>query len=371
MQVPILDLKRQYTICKKEIEEAIKSVFEKCNFILGEEVSILEKKFSAYCGCKYAVAVASGTDALELTLRALGVGFGDEVITSPFSYIATSVAISNLGAKPVFVDIDPRTYTIDITKIEKAITKKTKAILPVHIYGHPANMEKINDLAKKHNLKVVEDACQAHGAEFNGKKVGGLGHAGCFSFYPSKNLGAYGDGGIVTTNDESLSEKIRIFRNCGRKSKYEHIFISSNSRLDTIQAAILLVKLRHLEEATALRRKHAAMYNGLLNDIKKSVQLPFESKDVRHVYHLYAIQISDRHKVAQFLQDKGISTLMHYPIPIHLEPAYEDYNYKKGDFPVAEALSERVLSLPMFPELTDIEIKYVSEKLKEAIKLCA
>ena len=371
MQVPMLDLKRQYMAYKKDIDEAIRSVFEKCNFILGEQVDVLEKEFSAYCGCKCAVAVASGTDALEFTLRALDIGPGDEVITSPFSYIATSVAISILGAKPVFVDIDPRTYTIDTAKIEKAITKKTKAILPVHIYGHPADMEKINDLAKKHNLKVVEDACQAHGAEFKGKKVGSFGNAGCFSFYPSKNLGAYGDGGMVVTNDESLSEKIRIFRNCGRKSKYEHIFKSSNSRLDTIQAAVLLVKLRHLEEMTILRRKHAVLYNELLNEAKKSMQLPFESKDVRHVYHLYAIQVSNRDRIAQLLQDKGVSTSMHYPIPIHLEPAYKDHGYKKGDFPVAEGLSDKVLSLPMFPELTDAEIKYVAEKLKEAVKSCA
>jgi len=369
MQVPTLDLKRQYAAYKKEIDEAVKAVLEKGNFILGEEVSVLEKEFSVYCGCECAVAVASGTDAIELTLRAMGIGSGNEVITTPFSYIATSVAISNVGAKPVFVDIDPRTYTIDTAKIEKAVTRNTKAILPVHIYGHPADMQNINDLAKKHNLKVVEDACQAHGAQYKGRKVGSLGNAGCFSFYPSKNLGAYGDGGMVTANDGPLCEKIKIYRNCGRKTKYEHIFKSSNSRLDTIQAAILLVKLKHLDEATASRRKNAARYNELLFGIKDLVGLPLESEDVRHVYHLYAVQVSDRNKVAQFLQDNGVNTLMHYPIPIHLEEAYKDLGHKKGDFPVAEALCDRVLSLPMFPELTDGEIGYVADKLKEAVKI--
>jgi len=369
MQVSVLDLKRQYASHKKEISEAIERVLEKSNFILGQEVTDFENNFAIFCNCKYAVGLASGTDALMLSLRAMDIGPGDEVITTTNSYIATAVAISLAGAKPIFVDIDPKTYCMNVSMIEKVITKKTKAILPVHIYGYPADMDKIKTIAEKYKLKVIEDACQAHGAEFKKKKVGGLGDAACFSFYPSKNLGAYGDGGLVTTNDQKLYEKIKILRDCGRRSKYDHMIKASNSRLDTIQAAVLGVKLKYLDEWTALRRQHAEHYTSLLKGAGDSIICPSEDKNVKHVYHVYAVQVKNRDNVVEFLSKNGIGVLVHYPIPIHLQEAYKDLGYKKGDMPVSEALCEKVISLPMFPELTDLEIKYVAEKLKEALKL--
>jgi len=368
MQVPIVDLKRQYAAHKKEIDDAIGRVLEKANFILGDEVKDLENNFAAYCGAKYAVGLASGTDALIFTLRAMGVGPGDEVITTPNSYIATAVAVSSTGAKPVFADIEPDSYCIDPSKIEKVVTKKTKAIIPVHIYGHPCDMDKIKAIADKYKLKIVEDACQAHGAEYKGKKVGGLGDVACFSFYPSKNLGAYGDGGLVTTSDKELYEKIKVLRDCGRRSKYDHMIIARNSRLDTIQAAILGAKFKYLDEWSAARRKNAALYNSLLKNSGPSLVCPSEKENVKHVYHLYVVQVANREKVSEFLFKNGVSILVHYPIPIHLQEAYKELGHKKGDFPVTESLCERALSLPMFPELTETEITYTADKLKEALK---
>lgn len=370
MQVPIMNLKKQYIEHKEELDRSIHTVLDNCNFILGKEVKDFENNFAAYCGCKYAVGLASGTDALILILRAMGIGPQDEVITSSNSYIATAVAISSVGAKPVFADIDPVTYDIDPVKVEKAITKKTKAIMPVHIYGQPSDMDRINSLAKKHNLKVIEDACQAHGAEYKGKKVGGLSDMAAFSFYPSKNLGGFGDGGIVTTNDVGLYEKVKVLRDCGRRSKYDHMIKARNSRLDTIQAAVLGVKLKYLDKSNAARSRHAKTYNSLLNGIKNIV-CPAEDKNVKHVYHLYVVQVEERQKVSEFLSNNGVATMVHYPIPIHLQDAYKDAGYKKGDLPVTESLCERALSVPMFPELTEAEIVYTADKLKKAVKLCA
>ena len=363
MQVPIIDIRRQYLRYKEEIDKAIHGVLDNCNFILGREVKDFETNFAVYCGCKHAVGVASGTDALILILRAMGIGTKDEVITTANSYIATAVAISSVGARPVFVDIDPVTYNIDPEGIENVITKKTKVIMPVHIYGQPADMDVINKLAVRYKLKVVEDACQAHGAQYKGRKTGCLSDAAAFSFYPSKNLGAFGDGGIITTNDTGLYEKVKVLRDCGRRSKYDHMIRARNSRLDTIQAAVLNVKLKYLDESNRLRRQHAALYASLFKDVQDFVTCPAESSAVTHVYHLYVVQVKNRQKVVEFLSKNRVSTLVHYPIPIHLQEAYKDLGYKKGDFPVAETLCEKVLSLPMFPEITEEEIHYTARQL--------
>lgn len=361
MVISFINLKRQYKGIKKEIDTAIKKVLNSSQFILGDECSRFENEFAKLCGVKYAVGVGSGLSALELGMRALGIGVGDEVITPANSFIASSSAISFTGAKPVLVDCYEGTFNIDVEKSEKAITKKTKAIMPVHLYGQLADMDKVCKLAKKYNLYVVEDACQAHGASFKDKMAGSFGDVAAFSFYPGKNLGAYGDGGMVTTNNRMVAEKIKILRNYGQKEKYQHQLIGWNSRLDNIQAAILRVKLKRLKEWNYKRLMGAKLYTKYLQSV--SVITPKIFPDYKHVFHLYVIRASRRNELAKYLSSKGISTLIHYPIPLHLQPAFRDLGYKKGDFPVTEKLADEILSLPMFPELAEDEIRYICQQI--------
>jgi len=368
MKVDVFTLKKQYEGIKEEIKGAIERVMASGGFILGQDVGLFEQEFADYCEVKYGVGVNSGTDALFLTCLACGIGKGDEVITMPYTYIATALAISMTGAKPVFVDIDEKTYNIDVSKIEPSITKKTKAILPVHLYGHPADMDPIMQIARKHNLKIIEDACQAHGALYKNKKVGSFGDASCFSFYPTKNLGAFGDGGIILTDSEEMRERLLFLRDYGRKGRYEHIMKGYNSRLDTLQAAILRIKLRHLDEWNEKRRKNASLYTELFRERKLNIILPYEADyATRHVYHLYVVRVKGRQGIMKQLMDKGVRTLIHYPIPIHLQEAYKDLSYKKGDFPVSERCCEEILSVPMYPELGKEEIAYVVSNLQELL----
>lgn len=362
MNIPFVDLGRQYDSIKYEINGEIEKVLKSAQFILGENVEAFENEFASYCGVKYGVGVASGTDALVLSLRALGIRSEDEVITAVNTYIATVDAIARNGAKPVFVEPEPESYNIDVTKIEEKITDKTKAVLPVHLYGQPADMDPILEIAERHNLKVIEDAAQAHGAEYKGKKTGGLGDVACFSFYPSKNLGAYGDGGMVLTNDAEIAEKIRTLRNYGQRKKNFHELIGYNSRLDELQAAILRVKLKYLDEWNDLRRKHAKHYNELLDGVSKII-VPVEKEFAKHIYHLYVIRYRDRDKLQDYLHSRGIHTGIHYPVPVHLQKAYSHLGYKKGDFAAAEVCADSILSLPMFPELTEAEIEFVSNSV--------
>lgn len=361
MQVPLVDLKRQYLSIEKEIDASVKKVLQSGQFILGNEVSSLEREVAEYIGAKHAIGVASGTDALHLSLIAYGIGEGDEVITTPFSFIATAEAISYCGAKPVFVDIDINSYNIDPAKIEDKITKKTKAIIPVHMYGHTAEMDKILEIAKRYNLKVIEDCAQAFGTEYKGKKIGGIGDIGAFSFFPSKNLGAYGDGGIVVTGDKDIADKIMMLRVHGSKQKYIHQMVGYNSRLDEIQAAILRVKLKKIDEWNELRRKNASIYNNLLN--KLPVQLPKEAGK-SHIYHVYTIRIKNRDEFIKFLSGNGISSAIHYPVPIPAQEAYRYLNYSESDLPNSYKAASEVVSLPMFPELKRDEIEKVCEAVK-------
>ena len=364
--IPFVDLKAQYDSIKDEIDNTIQNVINNTSFIMGEELKKFEEEFAWFCDVKYAIGVANGSDALILALRACGIGEGDEVITVPHTFIATTEAISNVGGKVVFVDIDPKTYTIDITKIEEKINERTKAIIPVHLYGQPADMDPIMKLAKKYDLKVIEDAAQAHGAEYKREKVGSIGDVGCFSFYPGKNLGAYGDAGMVVTNNEEIAEKIRLLRNHGRiTKKYEHKIEGYSSRLDNLQAAILRVKLKYLNKWNDMRRSNAKKYNELLNNIGGTIT-PYEAEYAKHVYHLYVIGVEKegRDKLREELRSKGIATGIHYPIPLHLQPAYRYLGFKEGDFPVTEKTSREILSLPMFAELNDQQIEEIVELIK-------
>ncbi len=372
MKVPFLDLRKQYKSIEKEIDTSIKGVLNSGHFILGENVSKLEEEFARYCGTKYAVGVASGTDALELALLALGIGKGDWVITTPFTFIATVEAIVFVGAEPIFVDINPDTCNIDTEQLEKVLAKSSKklnikAIMPVHLYGQPCDMNAIMRLARKYKLKVIEDCAQAVGAEYKGKKVGSFGDCGCFSFFPSKNLGTYGDGGIITTDDKKTAEKLRMLRAHGAKDKYHHVIKGKNSRLDELQAAILRVKLRYLDRWNAGRRKIGTFYNRLFsqNRLNDFIIIPKQFPGHKHVFHVFAVRIKERDKLHVFLREKGITTLMHYPIPIHLEEVYKYFGYKEGDFPNAETAASTVLSLPMYPELRREEIKYVVKMIKQ------
>ncbi|MBU1932903.1 MAG: DegT/DnrJ/EryC1/StrS family aminotransferase, partial [Candidatus Omnitrophica bacterium] len=353
MKVDVFSLKKQYEDIKDEIKAPMEKVMSSGAFIIGEDVGLFEQEFAAYCGVKYGVGVNSGTDALFIGCLSCGIGKGDEVITMPYTYIATALGISMTGARPVFVDIDEKTYNIDPSKIEKAITKKTKAILPVHLYGHPADMDPIMEIAKKHKLKVIEDCAQAHGALYKNKKVGSFGDASCFSFYPTKNLGAFGDGGMVLTNSQEIRDRALLFRDYGRRGRYEHVLKGYNSRLDTLQAAILRVKLRHLDRWDDARRKNTGLYTKLFNEKKADMVLPYEASYARHVYHLYAVRVKNRKGIMEGLAEKGIRTLIHYPIPIHMQEAYKDLGYKKGDFPISEKCCEEILTLPMYPELPE------------------
>ena len=356
--IPFLDLKAQHSSIKAEIRDAIDRVFETSQFILGDEVTAFESEFAAYCSASRGIAVNSGTSALHLALLAAGVGPGDEVITTPFTFVATVAAIRYTGARPVFVDIDPRSFTIDPDRIDGAVTSRTKAIVPVHLYGQPADMDPIRACANTHGLIVIEDAAQAHGAEYKGRRVGSLGDLACFSFYPGKNLGACGEGGIVVTSDPRYAETIAMLRDWGQARKYHHVRHGYNYRMDGLQGAILRVKLRHLPRWTEARRSRAALYDRALaaSGVVTPAAVPF----ARHVYHVYAVRSAARDEVQTTLQAAGVQTGIHYPIPVHLQAAYRDLGYLAGEFPEAERAAREVLSLPMYPELGDSAIEQVA-----------
>jgi dTDP-4-amino-4,6-dideoxygalactose transaminase len=361
--IPFNDFKIQYESIKDEIKEAINQVLEKGHYILGENVEAFEKEFANYCGAKFGIGVGNGLEALQIAMYAYGIGKGDEVITVSNTAVATVLAISFNGAKPVFVDIEAETQQIDVSLIKKKITKKTKAILPVHLFGHPVDMDPLLDIASKNNLLVIEDACQSHGARYKGNKVGTLGNAGCFSFYPTKNLGAYGDGGMVLTNDREIAEKMLSIRNYGQKTRYTHIYKGLNSRLDELQAAILRVKLKHLETWINQRRENAKRYNKSFQ--KTKVTAPKEMSYAKHVYHLYVIRCEKRDELQRFLQDRGITTLIHYPIPVHLQVAYSDLRLHQGSLPVTEKTANTILSLPIYPELKESQIDEIVQAIQE------
>ncbi len=366
MTVPMVDLKIQYEALKEEINAAVLGVMQNTQFILGPHGKALEEEVARYHGVKHAVSVASGTDALHLALRAAGIQQGDEVITTAFTFIATAEAVSYLGAVPVFVDIDPATFNMDISKIEAAITRKTKAILPVHLYGQPVDMDGLMQIAKKHGLKVIEDCAQSFGADFQGKKTGTFGEFGCFSFFPSKNLGGYGDGGMVITDDTKLAEHLLSLRNHGSHVRYYHDEIGYNSRLDEMQAAILRIKFKHIEEFNTKRKNNAHLYGKYLSG--NSIQVPFEMDGTKHVFHQYTIKIKNRDAVKKKLDDEKVtSSMIYYPVPLHRQSAYKTLGMKPGSLPMTEQVSHEVLSLPMYPELTEAQIKQVSEAVKRAL----
>jgi len=364
MQIPLVDLKRQYLSIEKDIDISIKRVLNSGQFILGPEVSALEKEAAEYIGVKYTIGVASGTDALHLSLLACGIGEGDEVITTPFTFIATAEAVSYCGARPVFSDIDIDTYNIDPSKIEEKITEKTKAIIPVHLYGRATDMDRIMEIARKYKLKVIEDCAQSFGTEYKNKKTGSIGNAGAFSFFPSKNLGGYGDGGMVVTNDGDIAEKVKILRAHGSKQKYIHRVIGYNSRLDEIQAAILRVKLKKIDEWNEMRRKHAALYNGMLKGLP--VKAP-NGNNKEYIHHVYTIRIKNRDDCIKFLSEKGISSAVHYPVTIPAQEAYKDLGYKGSDLPNSYLAAREVISLPMFPEIEKAEIETVCDAIKRFV----
>ncbi|ODS33877.1 MAG: aminotransferase DegT [Candidatus Scalindua rubra] len=363
MQINLVDLNKQYNHIKPEIDEAIQRVIKSCSFIGGEEVCLFEEEFADYCDAHYCVGVNSGTDALKFICKALGIKEGDEVILPVNTFIATALGVSSVGAIPVFVDCDYETYNIDPEKIEEKITSQTKAIIAVHLYGQPAEMDSILEIAKKHNLYVIEDACQAHGAFYKDQRVGTFGIASAFSFYPGKNLGAYGDGGAVITNEVSIAEKINKLREYGQKQKYVHTEKGTNSRLDGLQAAILRVKLRYLDEWNDKREEVAFYYCDSLKDLQ--IGLPKTRPDRSHVFHLFVIETHNRDELLQFLKQREIFCGIHYPIPLHFQEAYKELGYKAGDFPVSERASSRILSLPIYPELEKEEISYVKNALNE------
>ncbi len=367
IKIPFVDLQAQYRSIASEVTDAITRVVERGDYILGDDVRLFEEEFAKYIGTSEAIAVGSGLAALELPLRAYGIGPGHEVITAANTFIATALAIMATGARPILVDVNPETYNIDPAAIEAAITSKTKAIMPVHLYGQPAEIQPILEIARKHGLIVIEDAAQAHGAWYDGCRAGALGHAAGFSFYPAKNLGAYGDGGMVVTNDAEVAEKLRRLRNYGQRVKYEHSVIGTNSRLDTIQAAVLRVKLPRLDQWNAARGEHAASYGALLAGAP--IVLPKTAKKCTHVHHLYVVQVDRRSEVQNVLSARGIGTGIHYPIPIHLQEACASLGYHKGDFPVTENAASRILSLPMYPEMTSEQLELAVDGLLEAISV--
>lgn len=367
IKVPFLDLKSQHAPIRLELNDAIQEVIDESAFAGGPFVAQFEADFAAYCACSHAVGVGSGTEALWLCLLALGVGPGDEVITVPNTFMATAEAITYCGARPVFAEVDERTYTMDPIALEKAVTARTKAIIPVHLFGQPADMDPILEVARKHGLFVIEDACQAHGAEYKGRKVGTVADAACFSFYPGKNLGAFGEAGAVVTCNAELEEKVRVLRDHGQVRKYYHSMVGWNCRMDGIQAAVLRVKLRHLERWTELRQSHAAQYARGFNGTDELVA-PAQAAWVRHVYHIYAIRVKNRDRVMRLLAEQGVGSGVHYPIPVHLQEAYRGLGYRRGSFPIAERCATEFVSLPMFPELTPAQIERVIEAVKEAIE---
>jgi dTDP-4-amino-4,6-dideoxygalactose transaminase len=363
--IPFVDLQAQYRSLKTEIDQAVLRVLDSAQFVLGPAVHEFETDFARYCQTSEAVGVNSGTSALHLSLLAAGVGPGDEVITVPFTFVATVAAIEYAGAKPVFVDVEPHYWTMDPKALDAALTPRTKAVVPVHLYGQPADMDPIVAFARRHGLVVIEDACQAHGAEYKGRRCGSIGDLGCFSFYPGKNLGAYGEGGAVTTNDSALAHKIRLLRAWGEETRYEHQLRGFNYRMDGIQGAILGVKLRHLDGWIEARRRHAKLYDAQLADA--GVEVPVERQHARHVFHLYVVGLDDRDQWRARLTEAGVQTGIHYPIPVHLQPAYRDLGYLRGDFPVAEHAAGQVLSLPIYPELTADQIATVTGVLRASV----
>ncbi|MBN1755333.1 DegT/DnrJ/EryC1/StrS family aminotransferase [bacterium] len=367
MQVPFVDLKSQYQSIKSEVWEKLEQVMSNTAFVGGPFLKEFEREFAGYIGTEYAYGVSSGTSALHLSLLATGITEGAEVITVANTFIATVEPICFVGAKPVFVDMDPRTYNIDVSKIEAAITGKTRAIIPVHLYGQAADMDAIMAIAKKHNLIVIEDCCQAHGAEYKGKKVGTFGNVSAYSFYPGKNLGAYGDGGMVVTNDPNIGDKIALFKDHGSVEKFKHTVIGYNYRLDAMQAAILNIKLKYIDQWNGKRVRNAELYDHYLRNLE--ITIPHRSEYNKHVYHLYVIQSENRDELRTFLNERGVASGLHYPIPCHLQKGLEYLNYREGDFPETEKLADHLVSLPMFPELTEDQIKYVADCIAEFQKL--
>jgi dTDP-4-amino-4,6-dideoxygalactose transaminase len=367
MQIPLVDLQAQYQSIKQEITAAIDGVLQNMQLFLGPQSQAFENEFAQYCGCRYGIGLSTGTDALVLALRACGIGQGDEVITVANTFIATVEAIALSGARPVFVDIDPDTYTMDWRQLDEVLTPRTRAIIPVHLYGHPADMQPILDFARLHGLRVIEDASQAHGAAYQGQRVGGIGDIGCFSFYFSKNLGAYGEAGICVTNDERLAEAIRKLRDHGSLIRYQHEILGVNARLDEIQAAVLRVKLPYLEQWNAARQDHAKFYTEQLQGIVEAI--PLVRSWATHVYYVYVVQVRERDQFRKALEQEGIATGIHYPTPIHLQPACSQYGYVQGTLPVTEAMTTRIVSLPMYPELTTQQKQRVVNTIKRSTVL--
>ncbi len=364
MNVPFVDLKQQYAPLKQQILSGMEKVLDGMQLFLGENVQGIEKEFAAFSGAEFGIGVSDGTTAIHLLLRAMGIGAGHEVITPSHTFIATVEAISQAGATPVFVDVDPETCLMDVSKVAALITPNTRAILPVHLYGQMVDMDPLMDIAKAHGLRVIEDSCQAHGAEYRGRKAGSIGDGGAFSFYFSKNLGAYGEGGFITTNDAEIARKVRMLRDHGSSVRYYHEMIGFNARLDELQAVVLRAKLPHLADWNDKRRAHAARYNELLAGL---VEVPVERGYNRHVYHLYVIRTPHRDQLQAFLKERGIFTGVHYPVPIHLQHAVQALGYTAGSLPVTEKVASDILSLPMFAELTDEQIDYVVENIKQFI----
>jgi len=365
VEIPLVDLRKQYAPLRDDILGRIAEILDGMHLFLGPNVQALEQEFAAFCGVPHAIGVSDGTTALQLALMACGVGAGDEVITVSHTFVATAEAIILVGATPVFVDIDPQTYTIDVRQVGERITERTKAIIPVHLYGQTADMDPLLTLAREHRLWVIEDACQAHGARYKGQRAGALGDAAAFSFYYSKNLGAYGEGGMVTTTVDEIAERVRMLRDHGSKQRYHHDLVGMNGRLDEIQAAVLRAKLQHLDAWNAARRRHAQLYGELL--AHSPVVPPAEASYAESVYHLYVIRVEDRDGLRPYLHGKGVATGIHYPIPIHLQPAYRDLGYEKGSFPVTEEYAEQILSLPMYAELTPSQVEYIAQVIRDFV----
>jgi len=363
MNIQMVDLKRQYEKIKPEVDNAIQEVLDSTQFILGRKVSDFEKTVAEYLGVKYAIGVANGTDALQIAMMSLGIGPGDEVITTPFTFVATTEMIVMIGARPVYVDINPVTYNIDVKKIKEKITSRTKAILPVHLYGNPAEMDEIIAIAREYNLYVIEDSAQSFGAEYKGKKVCSFGDVACISFFPSKNLGCYGDGGMIVTNDDEIHEKVRMIANHGSKVRYVHERLGLNSRLDAIQAAILNVKLKYIDEWNDKRIQNAKLYSERLRDVNQVI-IPTYPDYSKHIFHQYTIKVEMRDKLQKFLLSKNIPTAIHYPLPLHLQPAFRGFA-EEGSLPFAEEAAKKVLSLPMHPDLYIEEIDYITDSIKE------
>lgn len=366
-KTPLLDLKAQYAALRDEIHAAIERVVESQQFILGPEVEALEEEVAAYSHCRYGVGVSSGTDALLVGLMAIGLQSGDEVITTPYTFFATAGSIARLGARPVFVDIDPQTYNLDPAKVEAAITPRTRAIMPVHLFGQMADMDPILAVAERHGLYVIEDAAQAIGAEYKGRRAGSLGHLGCFSFFPSKNLGGFGDGGMVVTNDPDLADRVRLLRGHGARPKYYHKVVGGNFRLDALQAAVLRVKLKHLDEWTAARQRNAERYRQLFAAAGVDVGLPCDAGYGRHIYNQFVIRSKRRDALMAHLKAHGVGCEIYYPVPLHLQECFADLGYKVGDFPASEQAAQETLAIPIYPELSEAQQKTVVRTAAEAL----